>query len=186
MTELEFEKACRGTIAPVRNEFPWGNFDIAGGDYTLANDGATNEGIATDYSTTGGNSNYLGTCELIDGPLRGGIFAANSSNTGRVSAGASYYGIMELGGNIYERVVTIANVEGRAFTGLHGNGSLAAGGDHDTTAWPAPATGIGVGARGGGYFISLGLVRVSDRMNAVLLGPGGGDSSGGRGVRLAP
>ena len=37
----------------------------------------------------------------IDGPLRVGIFAANSLNTGRITAGASYYGIMELSGNLW-------------------------------------------------------------------------------------
>jgi len=186
MTELEFEKACRGTVAPVPNEYPWGTTGIAASAYTLANPGATNEGIATNYSPTLGNASYNTTDGAINGPLRVGIFAANGSNSGRATAGASYYGIMELGGNLVEWPVTIGNVEGRAFTGLHGNGALAADGNPDGAAWPAPATGIGAGFRGSDWLGAEADMRVSDRRFAV---DGIGDRAsyhGGRGARLAP
>ncbi|MDQ3101024.1 MAG: SUMF1/EgtB/PvdO family nonheme iron enzyme, partial [Bacteroidota bacterium] len=52
MTELEFEKACRGPVLPVANEYPWGTTDLAASPYGLANVGAPNEGISTNYSTT--------------------------------------------------------------------------------------------------------------------------------------
>jgi formylglycine-generating enzyme required for sulfatase activity len=185
MTELEFEKACRGTVAPVPNEYPWGTTGIAASAYTLANPGATNEGIATNYSPTLGNASYNTTDGAINGPLRVGIFAANGSNSGRATAGASYYGIMELGGNLVEWPVTIGNVEGRAFTGLHGNGALAADGNPDGAAWPAPASAIGAGFRGGGWGIGATRMRVSDRSSAAGISSGGA-FDGGRGARLAP
>ena len=187
MTELEFEKACRGTVAPVPNEYPWGTTGIAASAYTLANAGATNEGIATNYSTTLGNASYSTTVgSIIIGPLRVGIFAANGSNSGRATAGASYYGIMELGGNLVERPVTIDNVEGRAFTGLHGNGALAADGNPDGAAWPAPASAIGAGFRGGAWTSAATTVRVSERSLAAFPNSERNIGWGGRGVRLFP
>lgn len=183
MTELEFEKACRGTFAPVANEFPWGTTDIANSAYTLANGGATIEGIATNYSTTGGNASYFTTNSAINGPLRVGIFAANGSNSGRVTAGSSYYGIMELGGDLWERPVTIGNTTGRAFTGTHGNGSLATDGNPDATGWPAPGTGSGATFRGGSWNATATSMQVSDRGTS---GAGRSGDFGGRGVRLAP
>jgi formylglycine-generating enzyme required for sulfatase activity len=189
MTELEFEKACRGTIAPVANEYPWGTTGIAAsGAYTLDAYGATNEGIATNYSTTLGNAVYNFTLfgGAINGPLRVGIFAANGSNSGRVTAGASYYGIMELGGNLWERAVTIGNVEGRAFTGLHGNGALAADGNPDGAAWPAPTSAIGSGLRGGAWYDNAYLMQVSCRIFAANTNNDRFENYGGRGARLAP
>jgi formylglycine-generating enzyme required for sulfatase activity len=186
MTELEFEKACRGTITPVANEYPWGTTGIATNVYTLANAGATNEGIATNFSTTLGNAVYNSTNGTPGGPKRVGIFAANGSNSGRASAGASYYGIMELGGNQWERPVTIGNVEGRAFTGLHGNGALAADGNPDGAAWPAPASAIGAGFRGGAWIDAATYMRVSDRVGAALADSVRGGNTGGRGARRSP
>ena len=128
LTELEYEKACRGTLTPVADEYVWGTATIADSAYTLSNAGANNEGIASNYSSGAGNASYGTTDGSIDGPLRVGIFAANSLNSGRMTAGASYYGIMELSGNLWERPVTIGNATGRGFTGLHGDGALDASG----------------------------------------------------------
>lgn len=186
MTELEFEKACRGTIAPVPDEYPWGTTGIAASAYTLANAGATNEGIATNYSTTLGNANYTPTNGSFDGPLRVGIFAANGSSSGRVTAGASYYGIMELGGNLGERPVTIGNSNGRAFNGAHGNGALNASGDPDGATWPGPTTADGAGFRCGTVFYPSTFLQVSNRTVATSVDNFRDSDSGGRGVRLAP
>ena len=186
MSELEFEKACRGTIAPVPNEYPWGTSGLAGTAYALNNAGATDEAIATNYSTTLGNASCTTTSGATNGPLRVGIFAANGSNNGRVTAGASYYGIMELGGNLFERLVTIGNVEGRAFTGTHGNGALASNGNPDAGAWPAPVTATGAGFRGGAWFDSSTNLRVSDRSVAAVNLNTRFSYEGGRGARLSP
>lgn len=192
MTELEFEKACRGTIAAVPNEYPWGTTSIAssanlpGTAYTLANAGANNESIATNYGTTAGNAAYAFTAAFIGGPLRVGIFAANGSNTGRVSAGATYYGIMEMGGNLWERAVTIGTLFGQDYTGIHGNGRPDVyTGDSDEVGWPTDI-GQGFGFRGGTLGSPLSDVRVSDRVSATQVISNRDLNFGGRGVRTAP
>jgi formylglycine-generating enzyme required for sulfatase activity len=173
MTELEYEKACRGTLPAVNGEFAWGT--TASTPATgLSNPGLTNE-IA---SNTGANINSGGSG--ITGPCRVGMFAGTS--TTRVQAGASFYGIMELSANLWERTITIANSQGRSFTGLHGNGTIGTSGDADVTNWPNATTGAGSGLRGGawneGSSISnrLRASQESSRVNSV----------GGRGVRSAP
>jgi len=193
MTELEFEKACRGTVAPVAGEYAWGTATIANSVYTLGNAGAANEGIATNYSTTAGNASYSTTDGAIDGPLRVGIFASHGSNTGRITSGASYYGIMELSGNLWERAVTVGNAAGRDFTGVHGNGVLSANGHANQTAWPGltgspgEVTGAtGSGLRGGNWFNVATSLRASDRLYAADTSAGRNFGNGFRAVRLAP
>lgn len=144
ISEYEFEKACRGTTFPLANEFVWGTTTVNTTPYTLSASGAFNEGIATGYAPATGNAAYATTAGTIDGPLRVGVFAAHGSNTGRVTSGASYYGIMELGGNLRERIVIGAVV---TYTGLLGDGMLSSSGSANTTNWPT-----GGGFNRGGYF----------------------------------
>jgi len=191
MTELEFEKACRGTVTPVANEYAWGTATVASSAYTLENPGATNEGIASNYSTSAGNASYDITDGSIDGPLRVGIFAANANNSGRITAGASYYGIMELSGNLWERAVTVGNATGRAFTGLHGNGALSTNGHANETDWPGLTGGevtgaTGSGFRGGTWNYNATRMRVSDRNYAALTVTNRYYNYGFRAVRVAP
>ena len=191
MTELEFEKACRGLETPVANEYAWGTATVAGNAYTLENDNATNEGIASNYSTSTGNASYDITDGSIDGPLRVGIFAANADNQGRITAGASYYGIMELSGNLWERAVTVGNATGRDFTGLHGNGALSTNGHANETAWPGLTSGevtgaTGSGFRGGYWSGNATSLRVSDRLYAPYTGTVRFYDYGFRAVRVAP
>ncbi|MFZ4547179.1 MAG: formylglycine-generating enzyme family protein [Bacteroidales bacterium] len=195
MTELEFEKACRGTVAPVANEYAWGTATVAGNAYTLNSIGQNNEGIATNYSTAAntGNASYTTTDGSIDSPLRVGIFAGHASNTGRIKAGASYYGIMELSGNLYERPVKVGNATGRAFTGEHGNGALSANGHANETAWPGltgspgEVTGAnGSGLRGGCWACTAELIRASERYWAEATNTLRESTFGFRAVRLVP
>jgi hypothetical protein len=188
MTELEFEKACRGTIPPVANEYAWGTTGIAGSTYTLINNGANDETIATNYSTTVGNAAYTLTTPFqgsINGPLRVGIFAGSPDNAGRVTSGATYYGIMEMSGNLRERPVSVGSPTGRLFTGVHGNGSLDAAGNADALNWPGTDA-IGTGFRGANWNLAAPLLRVSDRTNATNTANNRSITYGGRGVRLAP
>jgi formylglycine-generating enzyme required for sulfatase activity len=150
MTELEFEKSCRGPNDPVSGEYAWGTTGIAGSAYILTAAGQPFEGIGTSYSTTVGNANYNDTEGLIDGPLRVGIFAANGLNSGRVSSGAGYFGTMELSGNVWERSVSMAIQKGRNFTGVHGDGLLSAQGNADVLNWPETDS-YGTGLRGGAW-----------------------------------
>jgi len=186
MTELEFEKACRGTALPLADEYPWGTTSIAADDYTLNNVGTTNEGIATNYSLTLGNALYTTTITSPGGPRRVGIFSANSGNNGRVTAGATFYGIMEMAGNMGDRVVSIS-AEGRVFNGLHGNGGLGISGNPDVANWLSPTTGLGSGARGGTYSTIPLSLQVSDRDSAAKPTLTARNvTHGGRGVRSAP
>ncbi|MBK8552271.1 MAG: SUMF1/EgtB/PvdO family nonheme iron enzyme [Ignavibacteria bacterium] len=191
MTELEFEKSCRGTQTAVVNEYAWGTSEIANSPYTLSNMGENNENIATNYSTTAGNSAYSSTTfnVNINGPVRAGIFAGNGLNTGRVTSGATYYGIMEMTGNLWERPITAGNPTGRSFTGKNGNGLLDADGNADVLSWPPNASAVGIGFRGGNFGLTppWGL-QVSDRHHAsrVINGNSRGSVYGGRGVRSVP
>lgn len=56
-----------------------------------------------------GNANYNTTNGSPSGPKRCGIFAASALLNNREETGGSYYGIMELTGNVYERAITVGN-----------------------------------------------------------------------------
>ncbi len=77
MTELEFEKACRGPIKPVSDEFAWGT--------------ATTNTVA---------------------------------DSDRARVGASYWGILDLTGNLVENTVAVGRPIGRQFDGAHGEGRV--------------------------------------------------------------
>ena len=178
-TELEFEKACRGTQGTVSEEYAWGDATIHNSAYTITNDGTSAATVGN--STTAGNASYSTTDGSIDGPLRCGIFA--DSNSDRQESGASYYGIMEMSGNLWERPVTVGNATGRAFTGINGDGVLdATTGNANTTNWPGTGA-TGAGFRGGGWDGAASGLRVSARDGAANASSGRGTTYGGRGVR---
>ncbi|MBT8378447.1 MAG: formylglycine-generating enzyme family protein, partial [Ignavibacteria bacterium] len=171
-TELEFEKACRGTLTPTVNEYGWGNTSLHSSSYEpISNPGAPNE--VPSSSGTNGNSAYTGTVDFQFGPLRAGIFATGSST--RIIAGASYYGVMELTGNLWETVVSLGTQEGRDFEGTHGNGVLTNNGEHNISDWPisliangqidkVPGAGFRGGGIGGDFAWPPERLRISDRM----------------------
>jgi len=172
MTELEYEKACRGNVTPVVNECAWGTSSFTGTS-NVQNSAQTNEVPSTSNANVVGNSSYTG------GPVRVGMFA--NANSSRTSSGASYYGIMDLSGNLWESVISIANSTNRAFTGIVGNGTLASNGNADVTNWPTDATLIGV--RGGAYTGISSHLYVSDRSNITIGASTRNNNFGGRGVR---
>ena len=177
MTELEYEKACRGTLAPVANEYVWGTTVISPTITANANDGTGSE------TASSGNCNYLACTITPKGPFRVGIYATASSS--RAAAGASYWGIMELGGNLWERPVTIGTVAGRAFTGAHGDGKLNATGDADVTGWPGSSA-DGIGFKGAGFAHDAVLTRVSERLYAATVYAPRAQDYGFHAVRAAP
>jgi formylglycine-generating enzyme required for sulfatase activity len=183
MTELEYEKACRGNQAAVSDEYAWGNGTVTGA--TGISNGGTN---AETFNNAGANAT-VANVGGVQGPLRVGAFAGTA--TTRAQAGATYYGIMEMSGDLWERVVTIANAEGRAFSGLHGNGTLSTAGHATTTAWPGLSSGEVTGATGSGFRGSawsdpLLYMRVSDRLHAALTFTPRYSHYGFRGVRTSP
>ncbi len=136
MTELEYEKAARGPITPEEGEYAWGTIQINTDRYEVGNQDQVDEFIAANYNENRGNALYWDTQFFVDGEGdllgsgggRVGIFATETSN--RVQSGASYYGVMELSGNVGEFVVSSANSWERQVTGIHGDGSLDSEGGH--------------------------------------------------------
>ena len=113
MTELEFEKACRGPLYPVSNEYAWGS---TVGTQMTSFAGTEGSGTETPVPTTA-NYRYLSGHE--NDPHRVGLYA--KANSTRENAGAGYFGCMELSGNCFERCVWVGPV-GRAFRGTLGDG----------------------------------------------------------------
>jgi len=162
-TELEFEKMCRGPLPVISNEYAWGNINLIQlvnlqGVDSLGNVSALPDSSNCQYNLIDGGAN-----QLIKGPARSGIFANVNSN--RTKSGASYYGIMELSGNVWERPVTVGNVTGRQFLNIHGNGLLNDNGDADVSTWPGVSS-TGSGFRGGNWFRGTFRLRVADRFYA--------------------
>lgn len=176
MTELELEKACRGPITPVANEYAWGSTSITG------HTGITNSGCANEIpsnSANAANSNLISRRY----PFRTGAFAKSGST--RVQAGAGYYGVMEVSGNLFERVVSVGNSAGRLFDGKHGNGLPDTAGDADVVNWPGTDA-IGIGHRCGDFRLSTTWLRLSDRSSAAETFAGRLERVGIRGVRNTP
>ncbi|MGB2996765.1 MAG: SUMF1/EgtB/PvdO family nonheme iron enzyme [Ferruginibacter sp.] len=175
MTELEYEKACRGANqAPVPNEYAWGNTTI---EFVQT---PTDIGLSTE-TWASGNIGYNNSY-----PIRCGALATSTST--RQSSGGSFYGIMEMSGNIYEIVVS-ADVPGRTFISKHGDGNLGgATQNFDVAEWYNGSPGF-YGYRGDHYGQSpfyYSYASISSRVNYMtyynnsrLAG------GGGRGVRTA-
>jgi hypothetical protein len=182
MTELEFEKICRGAQqSVVALEFAWGDTNIT--------QALTITGSEDGTETVDGNCNYISTGftdgDGGQGPLRCGIFATSSTTT-RQPAGASYYGVMEMSGNVREYAVTVANSAGRGFTrDAHGDGSLDINGNADVLNWPGTDA-SGAYFRGGGWKDNAGSLRVMNRKYITGSPASRGDDTGFRGVRTAP
>ncbi|MCP9234817.1 SUMF1/EgtB/PvdO family nonheme iron enzyme [Lewinella sp. JB7] len=190
MTELEYEKACRGPGYPIPDEYAWGNAEINLDHYQVTNQDAGNEGVvnADEISETKGNGLYLGNALRISlvplqGPIRVGAFAGSGTRYTRLSSGGSYYGIMELSGNLGELVVTVGDPVGRLFSGAHGDGTLSSSGLPTVLDWPL--SGTGYGSRGGSFALPRASLRVSSREFAVTNFTAG-EVHGFRGVRTAP
>lgn len=184
ITELEFEKACRGTLPPVAGEFAWGTKTILNAA-TISNGGQTNE-----VSSTSGSNCTYNNAAGVPGPMRVGSFA--QTNTDRQSSGATYYGVMDMSGNVREMMITLGNSTGRAFTGLHGDGALASNGEADVTDWPTGfqadvSTAVGAGYRAYDWQQSTSsLLRLSDRNASTYPYKWRDAAYGFRGGRTAP
>jgi len=181
LTELEYEKACRGPRRAVAEEYAWGSATIAKDAYTVADEGAAGERIAAGAAAGVGNASHELTLPAFfggpvspyingvpGGPMRPGIFATATS--GRFSSGGSYWGIMELSGNLREQVVSLADAQGRAYRGSHGDGTTTPPADWPAAGFrkrdpkdPGKQDGQGSGVRGGFYGDFPEALRVSDR-----------------------
>ncbi len=169
LTELEYEKASRGAAnVPIANEYAWGNTTIVNTSTVLIDPTTESEyapGFNVVYNSTLGR------------PLRNGGFASDTTTT-RTKTGGSFYGAMEMSGNLDELVVTAGSTTGRAYTGLHGDGVLSGTATANVTAWN-PAM---LGTRGGSYGSAAAFLPVSMRSYST---PGGLGRSGTYGIRGA-
>jgi formylglycine-generating enzyme required for sulfatase activity len=184
MTEMEYEKVGRGSGVPiVANEYAWGSTTIL-----QATSGAlTTGGQSTEVSTASGNGlcAYGSANATTFGPLRCGFAAGAATN--RFQAGASYYGVMDMSGNVAEQCVGGYNFNYSSFNGLNGDGTITAAGLFNTANWPTAGGGQAGGIARGGFFASTAPneLRLSDRnwmtqnWNQVKNSAGGG-----RGVRI--
>lgn len=218
-TDLEFEKICRGVAGRVLNEYVWGtNISItqaavANNDYyagqSISNYGKANEvfgssgsGLAAYgytayyYGTSYDISNNTPCCAkavyVTGGPLRAG-FAATAT-TDRQGAGATYYGVMDMPGNLWERVVAVDSA-GVVFKGTLGDGALTTtsgfAGNATNTDWPGidstSANGVtgakGIGKRGGSWYDAAAYLQTSNRALAYDADVSRDCRWGGRGVR---
>lgn len=187
MTELEFEKACRGPLATVDGEFPWGD-TLYAIMYHSGNKESTGRETAVGAGRTsaGWNPDYSANCAIklptagTSQMPRAGIFATATSS--RRQSGASYWGIMHLGCTLNEQVVSPRDATGLGFQGTHGNGSTAYPADWPPVGYGATA---GIARRGGDFNSEYPKVRVADRSG---ISHGGARSMlwGWRAVRTAP
>lgn len=124
MTEMEYEKLCRPFYPTEtgRGDFPWNT------NTKVPATSLTEEATRYERPSAGNaNVNFGGN---IPGPVRSGAFLAGAAT--REETGMSFWGAMELGGNLSELYYS-AGSEGRLFRGLstslHGDGFLAANGE---------------------------------------------------------
>ncbi len=141
---------------------------------------------------------YRGVSVTPGSPVRPGIFA--TADSGRVAAGASYWGIMDLSGNLREQVISAGHVNGRGFRGTHGAGMVELPADWPEAKYRAGAAhnvrlsdGAGSSVRGGSFTDLHDILLVSDRHYASIAARGSGfagsersDAAGWRAVRTAP
>jgi formylglycine-generating enzyme required for sulfatase activity len=217
MTELEFEKAARGTAAPVPGEFSCGqngpssstdSYQYITNTTFLASGGNANE---TDGRTIANSGSIPDTVAIanynqaagIMGPMRVGYAAAiptSSASNVRCHANSSYYGVLDLSGNVFEMVVPIqVGATSLIFDGSHGTGELvnSDGYTYEPT-WPGRNTANKVvsntdsGTKGGSWtsqFTSSNQsLRISSRLeiSATTGSRSSANDQGGRLARTAP
>ena len=216
MTELEFEKACRGPLHAVYREYVWGvneinqkrNMEYCGrfldpsGALSSAElgqerlDGNVHASMFSYFNIDDvckpGSRFYDPDCAGCRsfqggdggrGPVRMGIFGVTSGGD-RIKAGATYYGAMEMGGNLQEPVVTVGHPNGRKFQGSHGDGQLSPEGLATNPDWLASDQDWAFAGRGGCWKFHENHARTSDRFKGLRTRPNRRASHiGFRGVR---
>ena len=205
MSELQYERICRGQSSAGSNpavlgEFAWGTTTIFNTPYSITG-AATASEIASNASAVLGNAAYSTT--ISAGPLRNGVFATASSN--RISSGASYFGVMEMSGNLPEYCISLGSQAGRScryvpngnglisalgnaqlsvagagfWPGMEGNSSLATSNTCSGTCEVTSSAGIRF--RGGSFADGISSLMISDR-GTIFTPTARALNRGGRGV----
>ena len=127
-TELEYTKAARGPGRPIAHEMPWNT-----------------DSDAQMLRRINPNNHQM--------EMPKGYDESMLNNSNREQFGASYYWVMDLGGSMWEKVITLGDSVGRSFDGLHGDGNISYYGMADVDNWPSGyGESFGYGYRGGGYY----------------------------------
>lgn len=190
MTNFEFEKTSRGPLARVGNEYVWGTTNITQAQSTSLN----NPGTASETSTASGSGLCAYGSASTSGPLRVG-FSATAATT-RETSGASYFGVMNLGGNLWEMVAGGSNSANTGYLLTYsnlGDGELTTAGAYNVTNWQMynsiSYSTLGCGCcssyikwhmelRGGSFTSASGTVKTSDRSKNNTGTCGGGPDMG--------
>ena len=187
MTELEYEKACRGDRPVVNDEYAWGSVTVtyvnkshhttAGSWFSyfaaITNLNRGDERVEDQFNagaahggTHGSNKNWWGSIVSwhnyhYSAPLRVGCFADSTST--RAAAGATYWGVMNMSDNCSELCISVGNTTavgpGRDFQGVHGDGQLQPNGNADVEGWNMVTTAA--------YYIPRGMIFPTRDANGV-------------------
>ena len=155
MSELEYEKACRRFYpqVPDKGEYAWNT-----------NNGVNRLSSLSDLNFRGDEReqalSYLknvnsGTTNNINGPVRCGMFGTSATNQSQ--SGGTYWGVMEMSGNLKELCVSVGNP--------NFNGGSSGTGVYNPAYWNTSVGSYGV--RGGGFSSPDSLLRTSDRTEAM-------------------
>lgn len=157
MSELEFEKICRGYNTPaVPNEYVWGNTSIV-------QLGSVDNNDMPDESVNSPSTSNANIGNLLPYTTRVGIFARPTGST-RTLSGATYYGVMNMGDNVAEICFTMSTADGLSIdASVNGDGYLNAAGTSDIPNWTLYQA---YGVRGGAYNMGVVNARTSDRQYA--------------------
>lgn len=172
LSEMEYEKMGRRPYPQTSDLKGW-----AGGDITLA-ELPTDETFANGTKSGGDNERLtdgnVNAGGKVSGPVRVGSYASNANYP--VEAGASYWGLMDLSGNLAEYYYNVGTA-GRAFCehyygASQGDGMLAATGEVNVAVgyWPRNAKAFAL--RGGSFMSEIsgtseGEIALSDRSRAL-------------------
>lgn len=171
LTDLEYEKICRGTDTPTPFQAAWGDFTNTIPGQRL------NTGTSQETVTNAGQHGV--TSAIFDGDpskviytMRVGYQGVNG--TTRTSLSAGFYGNLNMSGNVFESYVSLRDAS-MAYEGTWGKGS---------TNIPVDWEGIEATVRGGGWGLVLDWeINISSRSFVNVPDDRTYNNSGGRGGR---
>jgi formylglycine-generating enzyme required for sulfatase activity len=177
MTELEFEKICRGSSAvyggQIAYETPWSLAGNVSSNYTYVSS-LINAGAADEAPANSGIGLIHGGGSNPGGPRRVG--STYTASTDRYSAGSSYYGVADMGGNVAEMVFRAYNAAPLLRTD-HGDGN-----PYSVPARPSTWNNT-YGYKGGYWAEGYNYFAISDRYYMVNNTSYSNFYTGGRGCR---
>ncbi len=181
MTEFEYEKACRGPVVPLLNEFAWGTTDSYSVNWYWNRINRNTKNETLNIAPLGPQNFGMNMVSRV------GVAATPISD--RIHAGATYYGIMDMTANVFERAIGGYNYDYSAFTTTNGDGNLDSYGFANVVGWPIDYNNRdtyetyfmrrGGSASGAGYYNNT----VSGRQLMNWSDGNRGNAQGGRGVR---